>query len=233
MIQFRRGKTASWLVQKTKLKDGQPGYDKDKHKIKVGDGEHSWNELPYASGLSSEEILSSESDAKIRRATSFLLNPLSALLDSPAVITYGTEKPDKDTIGQLYLQYYDSDPEADHIVEMGSDGIWTYRKWRSGLAECWGTYKHRTSLDEPLSAGTLFYNNTSLVPIKYPSQINFDSDSIPCESATIQCDGVAVWLVSNSRNTAKKTATYTIIGAQEADLADYFITFSVKGRWKK
>lgn len=28
--------------------------------------------------------------------------------------------------------------KRDHIVEQGTSGIWTYRKWASGLAECWG-----------------------------------------------------------------------------------------------
>lgn len=27
---------------------------------------------------------------------------------------------------------------TDYIVEQGTDGIWTYRKWNSGLLECWG-----------------------------------------------------------------------------------------------
>lgn len=28
--------------------------------------------------------------------------------------------------------------KADYIVEQGTSGIWTYRKWNSGIAECWG-----------------------------------------------------------------------------------------------
>lgn len=28
----------------------------------------------------------------------------------------------------------------DYIVEQGTSGIWTYRKWNSGIAECWGHY---------------------------------------------------------------------------------------------
>ena len=28
---------------------------------------------------------------------------------------------------------------ADYIVEQGTSGIWTYRKWNSGIAECWTT----------------------------------------------------------------------------------------------
>ena len=27
---------------------------------------------------------------------------------------------------------------ADYIVEQGTSGDWTYRKWSSGFAECWG-----------------------------------------------------------------------------------------------
>lgn len=27
---------------------------------------------------------------------------------------------------------------ADYVVEQGTSGIWTYRKWASGIAECWG-----------------------------------------------------------------------------------------------
>lgn len=27
---------------------------------------------------------------------------------------------------------------ADRVVEQGTSGIWTYRKWNSGIAECWG-----------------------------------------------------------------------------------------------
>lgn len=27
----------------------------------------------------------------------------------------------------------------DYVVEEGTNGIWTYRKWASGISECWGT----------------------------------------------------------------------------------------------
>lgn len=28
--------------------------------------------------------------------------------------------------------------ESDYVVDYGTSGIWTYRKWDSGIAECWG-----------------------------------------------------------------------------------------------
>lgn len=38
-----------------------------------------------------------------------------------------------------------TDEDADYIVEQGTDGIWTYRKWASGIAEAWrrtGSYSY-------------------------------------------------------------------------------------------
>ena len=33
-----------------------------------------------------------------------------------------------------------------HIVESGTSGIWSYRKWSDGTAECWGTYNFQLNL---------------------------------------------------------------------------------------
>lgn len=27
---------------------------------------------------------------------------------------------------------------SDYVVDYGTSDIWTYRKWQSGIAECWG-----------------------------------------------------------------------------------------------
>ena len=35
-------------------------------------------------------------------------------------------------------------PVADYVVEQGTSGIWTYRKWNSGLAEYWGKEQNFT-----------------------------------------------------------------------------------------
>ncbi|MBQ3491280.1 MAG: hypothetical protein IJA74_01870 [Oscillospiraceae bacterium] len=31
-------------------------------------------------------------------------------------------------------------PVVDYVVEQGVSGVWSYRKWASGLAECWGSF---------------------------------------------------------------------------------------------
>ena len=57
-------------------------------------------------------------------------------------------------------------PVADFIVEQGTDGMWSYRKWSSGAAECW------TETDCTVSwAGNfpVYYSKTNLCP-EFPGQ---------------------------------------------------------------
>lgn len=35
--------------------------------------------------------------------------------------------------------YFNGTKMDDHVVEQGTSGSWTYRKWNNGVAECWGT----------------------------------------------------------------------------------------------
>ena len=35
---------------------------------------------------------------------------------------------------------------GDYVIEQGTSGIWTYRKWNSGIAECWGMYSKSVSI---------------------------------------------------------------------------------------
>lgn len=44
---LRRGTTSAWESANPILQYGEPGYEKDTGKLKIGDGIHAWNELPY------------------------------------------------------------------------------------------------------------------------------------------------------------------------------------------
>lgn len=52
---FKRGKAASWKQQNIKLGPGEPGFEIDTGKLKVGNGTTAWNDLPYL--VDKEEIL--------------------------------------------------------------------------------------------------------------------------------------------------------------------------------
>lgn len=49
---------------------------------------------------------------------------------------------------------------SDYIVEQGTSGIWTYRKWNSGIAEFWGYYSKTVSI--PASG------QTAITPPSFP-----------------------------------------------------------------
>ena len=46
-IKFKRGTSAAWARTNPVLLDGEPGYEKDTKKLKIGDGSTAWNDLPY------------------------------------------------------------------------------------------------------------------------------------------------------------------------------------------
>ena len=49
-IQYRRGLASEWTAANTVLAVGEPGYETDTGKFKVGDGSTAWISLPYSSG---------------------------------------------------------------------------------------------------------------------------------------------------------------------------------------
>lgn len=223
MIQFKRGSTSSWRSTKTNLAPGQPGYDKDKHKIKIGDGETSWSKLPYATGLFTDEILDSEVNAKTKKAKDEEDLTLITYGEKPP--TYGTETLTENTVGLIYLQQID-EPEVDYVIESGNTDGWTYQKWKSGIAKCWCNYSFETTVLEQLE---LFYQSATIGSIKYP----FTFEYVPTETATIQSSGGQVLLANSSANTKTTSGAYAIISlAGEISDANYRISMQVEGFWR-
>ena len=230
MIHIKRGQTTSWRSQTTPLADGQPGYDKERHKLKIGDGKTSWDNLPDASGLRMEEILLAEEDAK--QQAKGLLNPVALITkllkrSGKPIITYGTAAPDKDTVGQVYLQYYDAKPEVDYIVETGVDGIWTYAVYKSGIARCWGKLPHTTEIKNSVGNGYLFMNNTTMSKIRFPLTFK----EAPAETVTLATSKNKVaWLASKESCSTTTAGVYNILSCDKQMSAEYHIVFDVKGK---
>lgn len=51
-IKFRRDTAANWTAEDPVLALGEPGFEQDTNKLKIGDGETAWSGLDYASGSS-------------------------------------------------------------------------------------------------------------------------------------------------------------------------------------
>lgn len=64
---------------------------------------------------------------------------------------------------------------ADYVVEQGTSGIWTYRKWNSGLSECFGGLS--VSPTSPSSEGSLYFKG---VGVSYPTGLFLEKPYATC-----------------------------------------------------
>lgn len=56
LIQLKRGSASKWTILNPVLAAGEPGYDRDNHSLKIGNGVDSWNNLPEVSKVAPEDV---------------------------------------------------------------------------------------------------------------------------------------------------------------------------------
>ncbi len=124
----------------------------------------------------------------------------------------------------------DTGNTKDYIVEQGTSGVWTYRKWNSGLAECWGTYGESIAISK--TWGSMYYSDSLTPRINYP--LTFTSR--PIENVTFRGNSVAGWLYCEgggySLNTTTQTAQYGVCRPTSIGAATLTFDYYVVGRWK-
>ena len=113
---------------------------------------------------------------------------------------------------------------VDYIVEQGTSGIWTYRKWNSGIAECWGTYSY--AITGTTQWGSVYYTDIKKVP--FPTSL---FTSTPTCSVTAVSSGVQGWGASNARSTAD-IDVFLVRPTTASSGAEAFLSIVAKGKWK-
>lgn len=115
---------------------------------------------------------------------------------------------------------------ADFPVEVGSDNTWTWRKWRSGLAECWGTITGVSDL--PTAWGGVYATGVRLYA-QYP----FTFAAVPHVQVTPVYNGSRnYWLCTcDSGGSVTQTPSYQLIRG-DAYTIKYRLDFYCTGRWK-
>lgn len=93
---------------------------------------------------------------------------------------------------------------SDYVIEQGTSGIWTYRKWASGLAECWGDKTFTLSNTGTVWVSPAYYY--ALSTVDYP----FEFSSIPIEIATpVRSSHNSYWIYKGDATVADNTTTHT------------------------
>lgn len=119
---------------------------------------------------------------------------------------------------------------SDFVVEEGQTGMWHFRKWYSGKADCWGTASITTSFT---TAWGNLYICSAIGRKNYP----FTFASRPIETVTIRADGAAcfgyAWSGGVGLNTNAQTAQYGAARPVEiSEQSTVYIDYHVSGRWK-
>lgn len=113
---------------------------------------------------------------------------------------------------------------CDHVVEEGTSGIWTYRKWANGIAECWGV--HTSSFAITGTYGNLYYANLGNVAL--PSGLFIVT---PVIVATRRETGSLTGLVSVSLG-ASTSAISGYVFDSKSETITASIAFYAIGRYK-
>ena len=111
---------------------------------------------------------------------------------------------------------------ADYVVEQGTSGNWTYRKWNSGVAECWA--RTPVSLNVNIAWGGVYYGVVSA--IAFPSGLFKSSPE-----ANFQVENGNLWLATYAPVASATDAIYLISAAINNNCNAYIIIHA-KGKWK-
>ena len=114
----------------------------------------------------------------------------------------------------------------DHVFEQGTSGIWTYRKWSSGIAECWGM-SSSTSYAVTNQYVNGYYAN--LGTVSFPSALFV---AAPCVQATRTNTGSGSALVFVSLHTVTASSFAGFVGATSSGTYPCQFSYHAIGRWK-
>ena len=119
---------------------------------------------------------------------------------------------------------------GDTVVEQGELNGWTYRKWDSGVAECWKIHEFSTTINTAF--GSLYCGNATERQT-YP----FSFVEKPVENVTLQSGSTQAFLYvetgGHGVNGTSASARYNVFrpGAMTANQT-FYLSFHVIGKWK-
>lgn len=237
IFQFEAKDKAMTLTQDVNLAQGIPVVDWGKGDFRVnvplevvGTILSDWCKVDAKGGWSS---LSLQKDGVA--LAGFTANPDNGNLH--ILMYYGTSgkaeryvitSPDKALTEDIVYYLLSTKNVQDYVVAQGSSGNWRWRKWNSGVAECWQRYSYQTVAT--VAAGNIFYAPQNIGGFAYP----FEFIAKPTE--LVSCDGnIGGWYAAAHNlptNTTTETGYYHFFSGLSRP-ADYIaMNIHEIGRWK-
>lgn len=79
----------------------------------------------------------------------------------------------------------------DMVVETGTEGNWTYRKWSSGKAECWCEIARSVAITNASGISGLYRNNTAINSMAFPTGLFIEAPDVYC--TVRNSNGTIIW----------------------------------------
>lgn len=117
----------------------------------------------------------------------------------------------------------------DYVVEQSIKNDWTYRKWASGIMECWKNIVYETAVNNQL--GGLYISPAATVRQNYP----YSFIEKPIEVVSVQ-GSQPVWVISagngDGANSTDVSGCYHLCSPSSHDTGEHYLSFHVIGYWK-
>lgn len=120
-----------------------------------------------------------------------------------------------------------ADLGADYIVEQGISGGWRYRKWASGLAECWGEVAVNTAITEALGAMYMVVTDYFSWPDALFSSAPKNALAAPVTTAPL------FPIIRGGDTTKDRFRMYLLYPDRYENSIEWTIDVAAKGRWKE
>lgn len=116
---------------------------------------------------------------------------------------------------------------TDYVVEQGTEGIWSYRKWSSGVAELWGAYGFNNVGIPCIDAWGSWYSSKELTLPDFP----FEFTGIPAAQYTWRNEAGYAGFIQYAAPT-KTSAGKTYIARPTAVTIYGYISMHLIGKWR-
>ena len=111
---------------------------------------------------------------------------------------------------------------TDFIIEQGTSGIWTYRKWYSGISECWGSSIVNAICSN--QSGGVYFSDEKTISLPSGLFVRAPITNITC---------IDPWSWISTTSTSAIVITFKIIrGSNYPNAYDTTVLLSAKGNWK-
>ena len=116
-------------------------------------------------------------------------------------------------------------PVADYVVAQGISGNWRYRKWNSGIAECWA------KIAQTVTPGEIWSGTLNLAPYVISVTTPIEFTGIDCVNANAHVGSghtITTYITAATPNKISISTLSVYLTSQQECHAYVYVT----GRWK-